>query len=71
MEAIHEAQVVPLHHQNGVERINGIKMHLGSMSVGVLQQLEEYTRQRIDEAHNDLWLIQSYIEGAPSGPAAA
>lgn len=69
MEAPHEAQVIPIH--NGVERIAGIKMHLGRMTLPVLQQLEGYARERVTEAQDDLWIIQHYVELAAPGPEAA
>jgi hypothetical protein len=76
MEAGHEAQIIPLNPRpegNGVERINGIRLHLGSMSLEELQQIEGHTRERVLEAQHDLWVISDYVDrlGAPNDPSAA
>lgn len=65
MEAFKEpdSNVTPIeqHWRPKAERINGVKIHLGQMSCEQLVTLESYCRQRIDEAHLDLLVVEDYL----------
>jgi hypothetical protein len=52
-----------------VERINGIKMDLGKLSLSELQLLEEQCKWRFMEAHTDLVIVRDVRERRfPGGP---
>lgn len=43
------------------ERINGIRTHLGAMSLAELEQVERHVLHRIDDAQVDLYIIRDYM----------
>lgn len=70
----HLAEVIPLRgrRDNGVERINGVKMRLGAMSVESLTELAGTCRERLEEARLDLAIVSDYLDARdPDGGDAA
>lgn len=57
------------------ERINGVRMHLGHMSLEQLQSIEGHCRNRVMDAQTDLWIVGDYIArlfpGGDGGDTAA
>jgi hypothetical protein len=48
------------------ERINGVKLHLGAMSIAELTQLQAVCKERVEEARTDLMVVNDYLTAAHS-----
>lgn len=58
----HLADVVPLSSgHRRVERINGIRLPLGSMTVSELVALHETCISRVEEAQTDVMIVADYL----------
>jgi hypothetical protein len=60
MEQGEQAQIIPFH-QRYVERINGIRIDLGRMSLLELQLLEEQCNERFKDAHHELVVVRDVL----------
>ena len=66
------ADVIQMSDRRNTERINGIRINLGSMSLTELTTLEGYCGQREVEARTDGMIVRDYIDTHfPSGPEVA
>lgn len=62
------AEVIPIRgRDNGVHRINGIKMNLGRMSLSELAPIRDNTHERFEDARFELALIDDYMTRATDG----
>jgi hypothetical protein len=60
MEQGEQAQIIPFR-QRYVERIAGIKIDLGRMSLLELQLLEEQCNERFNDAHHELVVVRDVL----------